>query len=76
MSSGIAELVRTAPDWTRVDALSAEVKGWLDRALQTIEQLDAVEAGILRVHLQYLHNDIVRHGSQIVETLRRVEKLA
>ena len=73
---GITELVRTAPDWARVDALSAEVKAWLERTLETIEQLDAIEAGILRVHLQYLHNDIVRHGSQIVETLRRVEKLA
>ena len=76
MSSRIMELVRTAPDWACVDALSAEVKTWLDHALQTVEQLDAVEASILRVHLQYLHNDIVRHGSQIVETLRRVEKLA
>ena len=76
MLSQIGELVRTAPDWARADALSSEVTGWLDRARQVVEELDSAKAVILRVHLQYLHNDIVRHGSQIVETLRRVEKLA
>jgi hypothetical protein len=45
MSSGIAELVRTAPDWARQDGLSTEVRAWLD---------------------------IVRHGAEIVEALRRV----
>jgi hypothetical protein len=45
-----------------------------DRARRTIQELDPVEAGIVQVHLQFLHNDIVRHGSEIVETLHRVEK--
>jgi hypothetical protein len=72
MSSGIAELVRTAPDWARQDGLSTEVRAWLDRARQIVEELDPVEAGTLRVHLKFLHNDIVRHGAEIVEALRRV----
>ena len=73
MLSRIGELVRTAPDWARADALSSEVTGWLDRARQAVEGLGSAMAVILRVHLQYLRNDVVRHGSQIVEMLRRID---
>jgi len=75
MLSQIGELVRTAPDWARADALSSEVTGWLDRARQAVGELDSPEAVILRVHLQHLRNDVVRHGSQIVEMLRRIDWL-
>jgi len=68
------ELVRTAPDWARVDTRSAEVVAWLDHARRAVQDCDLVEAGILRVHLQFLDNDIVRHGAEIVAALRRVEK--
>jgi len=73
MLSQIGELVRTAPDLARADALSSEVTGWLDRARQVVEELDSANAVILRVHLQYLRNDVVRHGSQIVEMLRHID---
>ena len=52
--------------------MSAEVTAWLDRAYQTACALDPVEASLLQVHAQFLHNDITRHGSEIVEALQRV----
>jgi hypothetical protein len=74
VSSRITELIRTAPDWARVDTRSAEVIAWLDHARRAVQECDLVEVGILRVHLQFLDNDIVRHGAEIVAALRRVEK--
>jgi len=74
VSSRLRELVRTAPDWTSAETLSADVRAWLDRALQLLEELDPVEAGILQVHLQFIQDDTVRHGAEIVEALWRVEK--
>ena len=74
MSSRIAELVQTAPDWARVDTRSAEVLAWLDHARRAVQERDLVEVGILRVHIQFLDNDIVRHGAEIVAALRRVQK--
>src|SRR5262249_32949725 len=50
----IAELMRTVPDWAHADPLSAEVTAWLDRAYQTVREVDAVEAGVMSVHAQYL----------------------
>ena len=73
VSSRIAELVREAPDWARVDPLCAEVRVWLDRAYQTVFEVDLFEASILQVHAQFLDNDVTRHGSEIVKALRRVE---
>jgi len=73
MLSQIGELVRTAPDWARVDTRSADVVAWLDLAHKAVQECDLVEIGILRVHLQFLDNDVVRHGTGIVEALRRVE---
>jgi len=74
VSSRIAELVQTAPDWARVDTRSAEVLAWLDHARRAVQERDLVEVGILRVHIQFLDNDIVRHGAEIVAALRRVQK--
>jgi len=74
VSSKVAELLRTAPDWARVDPHSAEVVAWLQRAHQAVKELDLVEVDIFGVHLQFLDNDIVRHGTEIVEVLRRVYK--
>ena len=73
MPSKIADLVRTAPDWARVDPQSAEVVAWLHRAHQVVKELEPVEVDIFRVHLQHLDNDVLRHGTGIVEVLRRVE---
>jgi len=69
----IANLLRTAPDWTTVDPLSAEVTAWLQRAHQAALEFDSLEVRVLQIHLQFFHNDIARHGSEIVEMLRRIE---
>jgi hypothetical protein len=71
--SRTAGLVRTAPDLAKVDPLSAEVTTWLDRAYQTVLELDPIEAGILQVHAQFLHNDVPRHCTEIVEALIPVD---
>jgi len=39
------------------------------------EELRPADAGSLRVHLQFIHNDIARHGPEIVEILRRVASM-
>jgi len=77
MPSSIAELVRSAPDWSTVDPRSPDVKAWLARAYRAVYEIDPLEAGVLRVHAQYLHKDSRRHSAEIAETLRRVvQKLA
>jgi hypothetical protein len=50
VSSKVAELLRTAPDWARVDSQSAEVVAWLQRAHQAVKELDLVEVDIFGVH--------------------------
>jgi len=75
--SGIAELVRTSPDWSTVDPGSPDVTAWLDRAYRTLWEIDPIEARVLKVHAQYLQEDSRRHSAKIAETLRRVaEKVA
>jgi hypothetical protein len=71
----IVDLVRTAPDWAKADPLSTEVRAWLDRVRHVIEELRPAEAGLVLVHLQFVHNDVARHGPEIVETLRRVASM-
>jgi phage terminase Nu1 subunit (DNA packaging protein) len=68
----IAGLVRTAPNWATADPRSPEVTAWLDRARAVANELRPAEAGALRVHLQFMHNDVARHGPEVVEILRRV----
>jgi phage terminase Nu1 subunit (DNA packaging protein) len=75
MPSRVAELVRSAPDWSTVDPRSPEVTSWLARARQVAEELRPADAGSLRVPLQFIHNDIARHGPEIVEILRRVASM-
>jgi hypothetical protein len=72
MPARLAELVRTAPDWATADVRSAEVTAWLDRAHRIADQLRPAEAGCLRVHIQFVHNDVARHGPEIVKILRRI----
>ena len=72
MSSKIAELVRTAPDWTKADPLSTEVKAWLDRAYDAVREFDPVEAGVLKAYARHLGDDPRRHSVEIVDTLQRV----
>ena len=72
MPSRIAELVRTAPDWATTDPRSAEVTAWLERVSLVVNELRPAEAGTIRFHLQFVHNDVARHGPEIVEILRRV----
>ena len=69
----IAELMRTAPDWVHADLLSAEVTGWLDRAYQTVREIDPIEAGCLQVYAQHLRTDVRRHSAEIIATMHRVE---
>jgi hypothetical protein len=57
--------------WTRCPA---EVTTWLDRAYQTVLELDPIETGILQVQAQFLHNDVPRHSTEIANTLHRVEE--
>ena len=71
----IVDLVRTAPDWAKADPLAAEVRAWLDEARQVVEELRPAEAGLVLVHLQFVHNDVARHGPEIVEALRRVASM-
>jgi hypothetical protein len=52
--------------------LSTEVRAWLDHACGTIPELDPVEAGTHKVRAQFLHDDVRRHGAEIVEALHRV----
>ena len=72
MPSKIAALVRTAPNWATADPRYPEVSAWLERVLRVAEELRPAEAGCLRVHLQFVHNDVARHGPEIVEIPRRV----
>jgi len=77
MPSRIAELVRTAPDWSTADLRSPDVEAWLARAYRIVSEIDPIEAGVLKVHAQYLHEDSQRHSAKISETLRRVaQKMA
>jgi len=77
MPSRIAELVRSAPDWSTADPRSPDVKAWLARAYRTVYEIDPLEAAVLEVHARYLHKDTGRHSAEIAETLRRVvQKLA
>jgi hypothetical protein len=73
--SRIAELVRTAPNWATADLRCPEVAAWVDRVHRVAEELRPAEAGCLRVHLQFVHNDVARHGPEIVEILRRIASM-
>jgi len=74
MPSRIAELERSAPDWSNVDPRSPDVKAWLDRAYRTLWEVDPIEAGVLKVHGQYLAEDSRRHSAEILEALRRAAR--
>ena len=72
VSSKIAELIKTAPDWTKADPLSTEVRAWLDRAYDAVREFDPVEAGVLKAYARHLGDDPRRHSVEIVDTLQRV----
>jgi hypothetical protein len=71
--SRIAELLQTAPNWATVDPHSAQMVAWLQQAHQAVRELDPAASGTLGLHLQFLDDDIVRHGAEIVNVLRRVD---
>jgi hypothetical protein len=72
LGSSIAELVRTAPDWTNADPLSTEVIKWLHRAYHAVQEVDPVEAGVLKLYVQHLCDDTQRFSADIIDTLQRV----
>jgi hypothetical protein len=74
MLSQIEALLRTAPDWRRVDASSPVLHAWLKHADTAVREVDQSEARAVRAHLQFFRCDIVTHGEEICECLRRVKR--
>jgi len=74
MSSQIEALLRTAPDWRRVDASSPVLHAWLKHVDKAVREVDPSEARVVQIHLQFFRGDIVTHGEEICECLRRVKR--
>lgn len=73
MAGDLDQLRRSIPDLAKLDALSTEVRAWLDRAHAAVKQVDEAEAIILRMHERYLLDPAAKvvASAEIVETVDR-----
>jgi hypothetical protein len=73
MAGELDQLRRSVPDLAKLDPLSTEVREWLDRAHEAVNELDKAEGVILRMHQRYLLDpaEKIVASREIVDTIDR-----